>query len=139
MPKQTSANAAVHNECFGADSDLEADAEAESFWQQFPTGKTTEAVHKLYASWEAQGCDGAMSNAGLSPYEVAQWESIKSHLDAEYRKSFEAAAAEIWSRNDASGWMTFWKSELQAGAGKNFVEALESLKPLQTGQPVDSD
>ncbi len=67
MPKPTRANADVHKDCFGDDSDLEADAEGESFWEQFPTGETTRAVHKLYALWELQGCDGAMSNTMLMP------------------------------------------------------------------------
>ena len=81
MTKQIRANADVHKDCFGDDSDLEADAEGESFWEQLPTGKTTGAVHKLYAIWEAQGCDGAMSNSGLLPFEVAQWDSVKSHME----------------------------------------------------------
>ena len=116
------------------ESDLEVDAEGESFWEQLPTGKTTGAVHKLYAIWEAQGCDGAMSNSGLLPFEVAQWDSVKSHMEEQYQRDFEAAAAEIWARHDASGWMDRWKEDLQEKTGRNFVRALESLKPLEMRQ-----
>ena len=137
MTKQIRANADVHKDCFGDDSDLEADAEGESFWERFPTGETTGAVHKLHAIWEAQGCDGAMSNSMLMPYQVAQWNSIKSQMEEQYQKAFEAAAAEIWARTDASRWVDFCKEDLAKNTGPHFVAVLESLKPVQTGQLDD--
>ena len=138
MTKQTSTTGDVQKDCFGDDSDLEADGDATSFWEQFNmTDGTTGMVHKLYALWEAQGCDGAMSNSMLMPYEVAQWNSIKSHMEEQYQKAFEAAAAEIWARNDASRWVDFWKEDLAKKTGPHFVGVLESLKPVQTGQRDD--
>ena len=137
MTKQIRANADVHKDCFGDDSDLEADAEGESFWERFPTVETTGAVHKLHALWEAQGCDGAMSNSMLMPYQVAQWNSIKSQMEEQYQKAFEAAAAEIWARDGASRWVDFWKEDLAKKTGPHFVGVLESLKPVQTGQLDD--
>ena len=119
------------------ESDLEVDAEGESFWEKLPTGKTTGAVHKLHALWEAQGCDGAMSNSMLMPYQVAQWNSIKSQMEEQCQKAFEAAAAEIWARTDASRWVDFCKEDLAKNTGPHFVAVLESLKPVQTGQLDD--
>ena len=101
------------------------------------TDGTTGAVHKLYALWELQGCDGAMSNSMLMPYEVAQWNSIKSHMEEQYQKAFEAAAAEIWALDGASRWVDFWKEDLAKKTGPHFVGVLESLKPVQTGQRDD--
>ena len=122
MTKQTSTTGDVQKDCFGDDSDLEADGDATSFWEQFNmTDGATGAVHKLHALWELQGCDGAMSNGMLMPYKVAQWDSIKSHMEEQYQKAFEAAAAEIWARHDASGWMDRWKEDLQEKTGRNFV------------------
>ena len=121
----------MHNECFGDNSDMEEDKEADSFWEKFGAASTTSSVHKLYAIWEAQGCDGAISNCGLMPYEVAQWESIKSHMEAEYQKSFLEAAAEIWSRKEAPMWWHNRKDDLQATTGPHFVAALLSLKPSE--------
>ena len=137
MTKPIRANADVHKECFGDDSDLEADAEGESFWERFPTGETTGAVHKLHALWELQGCDGAMSNSMLMPCQVAQWNSIKSQMEEHYQKAFEAAAAEIWARTDASRWVDFCKEDLAKNTGPHFVGVLEPLKPLQTRQLAD--
>ena len=110
---------------------MEEDKEADSFWEKFGAASTTSSVHKLYAIWEAQGCDGAISNCGLMPYEVAQWESIKSHMEAEYQKSFLEAAAEIWSRAEAPTWLHNRKDDLQATTGPHFVAALLSLKPSE--------
>ena len=138
MTKQTSTTGDVQKDCFGDDSDLEADGDATSFWEQFNmTDGTTGAVHKLHALWELQGCDGAMSNSMLMPYEVAQWNSIKSHMEEQYQKAFEAAAAEIWALDGASRWVDFWKEDLAKKTGPHFVGVLESLKPVQTGQLDD--
>ena len=94
-------------------------------------------MHKLHALWELQGCDGAMSNSMLMPYQVAQWNSIKSHMEEQYQKAFEAAAAEIWALDGASRWVDFWKEDLAKKTGPHFVGVLESLKPVQTGQRDD--
>ena len=94
-------------------------------------------MHKLHALWELQGCDGAMSNSMLMPYQVAQWNSIKSQMEEQHQKAFEAAAAEIWARTDASRWVDFCKEDLAKNTGPHFVAVLESLKPVQTGQLDD--
>ena len=82
-----------------------------------------ENVMKLYKKWDAQGCDPAMANCGLSPTEVAELESYQQWLEESYKRDL----VEDFSNFSEYG-AGYFIAQHQDGLPANFVDACRSFK-----------
>ena len=97
---------AVLEECFGKDSEDEFDVgeQCKLFFSHMETLEWSEdkgRIMKLFAEWEAQGCDGAMSNSGQTPTEVAMDQSLADKEESDYQNVFLQHTRELFA-NDST-------------------------------------
>ena len=126
----------VHEECFGPLSDdgtsLQVDVQA--FYKHMNDQDWSEGkgrLMKLFAEWEANGCQGAMANSGMTPLDWATDHSTACHQEEEYKANFTAHVRQMLQSREGSQFF-------QDHAGKmpeTFLEAVCAVRGPNEWQP----
>ena len=129
----------ILEDCFGKDDEDEFDVgdKCKLFYRHMEAVEWCEdkgRIMKLFAEWEAQGCDGAMSNSGQTPTEVAMDTSLASQQEADYQKVFLEHTRELFANDSA---MSLF-NEHAVNMPASFLEAVSMYRGPNHWNPSSS-
>ena len=126
----------AHEDCFGPDSDDDTSLkiDVQVFYKHMHDQDWSEdkgRLLKLFAEWEANGCQGAMANSGTTPLDWATDHSTACHQEEEYKATFTSHVRQMLQSREASQFF-------QDHAGKmpeTFLEAVCAVRGPNEWQP----
>ncbi len=126
----------AHDDCFGADSgdDDSLKLDVQVFYKHMNEQEWTEdkgRLMKLFAQWEANGCQGAMANSGMSPLEWAKDHSTACHQEEEYKATFTAHVREMLQSREGSEFFEQHVGQMP----ETFLEAVSAVRGPNAWQP----
>ena len=126
----------VHEDCFGADSDDESGKkiDVQVFYKHMGEQEWTEdkgLLMKLVAQWEANGCQGAMANSGVSPIDWATDHSVATQQEEDYQKNFTAHVREMLASQRSSQFFQDHADKMP----ETFLEAVSAVRGPNAWQP----
>ena len=123
-------NKKVQDECFGPDSEdgtRPVREDVQVFYKhmrQFEWTPDKGGLMKLMADWEANGCQGAMANSGVSPLDWATDHSLAEKQEDDYKKIFTEHVQEIFASRSSSAFF----DENANHMPENFLEAVSAVR-----------
>lgn len=126
----------VHEDCFGADADDDSSLmlDVQVFYKHMNEQEWTEdkgRLMKLFAQWEANGCQGAMANSGMSPLDWAKDHSTACHQEEEYKATFTAHVREMLQSREGSQFF----QDHSGSMPETFLEAVSAVRGPNAWQP----
>ena len=127
----------VHEACFGPDSDhdvSEVREDVQVFYKHMNEQEWTEdkgQLMKLFAQWEANGCQGAMANSGMTPLDWAKDHSLATQQEEDYQKIFTAHVREMLASQSSSQFFEDHADKMP----ETFLEAVSAVRGPNAWQP----